>query len=157
MASVPADSGASVIEGVSLVPLRQFADDRGAVYHMLKASDPHFLGFGEIYFSTVYEGVVKAWKHHRSATSNYACVFGRVKFVLYDEREHSRTKGAIREVVIGTDDYALLVVPPGVWNGFQGLSDPVAVVANCSTEPYDLSEFIRIGPTDDRVPYNWSR
>ena len=49
--------------------------------HMLRADDPHFIQFGEIYFTTVYEGVVKGWHKHREMTLNYACVFGRVKLV----------------------------------------------------------------------------
>ena len=31
---------------------------------MLRADDPHFLQFGEIYFTSVYEGVVKGWHKH---------------------------------------------------------------------------------------------
>jgi len=42
-----------VIEGVRVVPLRQIPDERGKVMHMLRADDPHFERFGEIYFSTV--------------------------------------------------------------------------------------------------------
>ena len=41
-----------MIDGVKVVPLRQIVDERGKIMHMLKATDPHFLGFGEIYFST---------------------------------------------------------------------------------------------------------
>ena len=47
-------SGSQRIQGVKVVPLRQIRDERGAVYHMLKATDAHFLHFGEIYFSTVH-------------------------------------------------------------------------------------------------------
>lgn len=143
------------IEGVHIVPLRQFPDARGAVYHMLKATDPHFRQFGEIYFSTVYPGVVKAWKRHRRATVNYACVFGRLKLVLFDERDSSPTTGTLVELVLGPDAYSLVVVPPGVWNGFQGLSHPLAILANCATEPYDPSEFARLEPTDHHIPYVW--
>ena len=51
---------------------------------MLKETDPHFVRFGEIYFSTVFPGVVKAWKNHRRMDANYACVHGRIKVVLHD-------------------------------------------------------------------------
>ena len=43
-----------MIDGVQVVPLRRFADERGSVLLMLKETDPHFVRFGEIYFSTVY-------------------------------------------------------------------------------------------------------
>ena len=52
-------SGNRIIEGVKVIPLRQIPDERGTIYHMLKCTDPHFVQFGEIYFSTVYTGVIK--------------------------------------------------------------------------------------------------
>src|SRR5262249_30512202 len=55
----------SEIEGVRVVPLARIPDERGTVLHMLKASDPHFLRFGEIYFSMVYPGIVKGWHRHQ--------------------------------------------------------------------------------------------
>jgi len=39
-----------MIDGVKVVPLRQVVDERGKIMHMLKATDPHFIRFGEIYF-----------------------------------------------------------------------------------------------------------
>ena len=52
------------IAGVQTIPLRRIPDERGTIFHMLRADDPHFLAFGEIYFSSVYEGVVKGWHKH---------------------------------------------------------------------------------------------
>ena len=144
-----------MIEGVAIIPLRRIADDRGAVFHMLKSSDPHFAGFGEIYFSSVYPGVVKAWKHHRRITANYACILGRVKVVVYDDREDSSTKGSVMEVVLGPDEYSLAVIPPRVWHGFQGLGHPASILANCATEPSDPAELDRLDVTDRRIPYRW--
>lgn len=143
------------IEGVKVIALEQFPDHRGTVQHMLRATDPHFESFGEIYFSSIYNGVVKAWKNHKRATANHVCVFGRVKFVLYDARDDSPTKGYCMEVFLGPEDYSLLVIPPGIWNGFQGLGDPLSIVASCPTEPYDPNEIDRVEPADPRIPYEW--
>jgi dTDP-4-dehydrorhamnose 3,5-epimerase len=66
-----------MIEGVQVIPLRRIPDERGTVMHMLRSTDPHFTQFGEIYFSTVYPGVIKGWHRHREMTLNYACVSGR--------------------------------------------------------------------------------
>jgi dTDP-4-dehydrorhamnose 3,5-epimerase len=60
------------------------------------------------------------------------------------------------EVALGPDNYALLVVPPRIWNGFQGISDDTAIVANCATEPDDRSEIQRLDPEDGLIPYNWA-
>ena len=78
-----------MIHGVKVVPLRQIVDERGKIMHMLKATDEHFLGFGEIYFSTAWPGTVKAWHIHRSMTVNNAVISGRAKLVMCDLREDS--------------------------------------------------------------------
>ena len=144
-----------MIDGVQVVPLRRIADERGTVMHMLRATDPHFKEFGEIYFSTVYRGVVKGWHKHREMTLNYACVFGRIKLVLYDERAGSPSQGELLEVFLGPDDYSLVVIPPGIWNGFKGMSDPWAIVANCATHPHDPSHSKRLDPFANHIPYQW--
>ena len=144
-----------LIEGVKVIALRRIPDRRGTVCQMLKSTDPHYLQFGEIYFSTVYPGAVKAWKSHHKITVNYACIFGRVKLVLFDERHNSTTRGSLMEVFLGPDNYSLVVIPPSIWHGFQGMSEPVGIIANCATEPNDPSEYDRLEPSDNRIPYTW--
>ncbi len=148
--------GDRIIEDVKIIPLRRIPDGRGTIYHMLKRTDPHFIQFGETYFSTVYPGVVKGWHKHREMTLNYACIFGGIKLVLYDEREGSPTNGAVMEVFLGADNYSLVVIPPEVWNGFKGMSEPFAMLANCCTHPHDPSLSTRIDPFDNHIPYVWS-
>ena len=110
------------IDGVQIIPLRRIPDERGTVFHMLRRTDPHFKEFGEIYFSSVYPGVVKGWHRHREMTLNYACISGSIKLALYDEREGSATRGNLLEVFLGQDNYSLVIIPPDVWNGFKGMS-----------------------------------
>lgn len=145
-----------MIDGVQVVPLKRHTDERGSVLLMLKETDPYFISFGEIYFSTVFAGVVKAWKNHRRMTANYACVHGRIRVALYDDRNGSQTSGRTMAVDISPDEYALVVIPPGVWHGFQGLGDPVSILANCATEPSDPAELDRLEPDDGRIPFDWS-
>jgi dTDP-4-dehydrorhamnose 3,5-epimerase len=145
-----------MIQGVSLRPLKQIPDERGKVMQMLRRDDPWFDRFGEIYFSLVYPGVVKGWHLHKVMTLNYAVITGRIKLVLYDEREKSPTRGELQEIFSGEDSYCLITVPPNVWNGFKGLGVQPAVVANCSTDPHDPSEIVRLDPFSDRIPYDWN-
>jgi dTDP-4-dehydrorhamnose 3,5-epimerase len=145
-----------VIEGVRVVQLSRIPDERGTVMHMLRATDQHFQQFGEIYFSTVYPGVVKGWHRHRDMTLHYAVPHGRIKLVLYDERPDSPTRGELMELFLGQDNYALAIVPPEVWNGFKGMSDPYALVANCCTHPHDPARSSRLDPFQNHIPYDWS-
>jgi dTDP-4-dehydrorhamnose 3,5-epimerase len=150
-----AEAARGPIDGVSVRPLRQIADERGAVLHMLRADDPHFREFGEIYFSLVYPGVVKAWHIHDRMTLNYAVPVGMVKLALYDERDGSPTRGNLMEVVTGERSYQLVTVPPGVWNGFKGIGSAPALVANCSSIPHDPAEIHRVDPLRSHIPYDW--
>ena len=145
-----------MIEGVQITPLRQFLDERGKVMHMLKATDPAFQQFGEIYFSTVYPGAIKGWHIHKRMTLNYAVPHGQIKFVLYDERPISSTRGEVQELFLGPDNYCLVTVPPLVWNGFKCIGNEMAIVANCATIPHDPDEIDRRDPLDSSIPYNWA-
>lgn len=144
-----------MIDGVLIHPLRQIPDERGRIMHMLRVDDPHFERFGEIYFSVVYPGVVKGWHIHRVMALNYAVVSGTIKLALYDERAQSPTRGEVMELFPGEGNYVLIRIPPGVWNGFKGIGTTPAIVANCSTHPYDPQEIERLDPFTDRIPYDW--
>ena len=144
-----------MIHGVKVNPLRQILDERGKVMHMLSRSDAHFGEFGEIYFSCVYPGAIKGWHIHKLMTLNYAVPHGHIKFVLYDERADSPTRGEVQEVFLGPDNYCLVTVPPMVWNGFKGIGAEMALVANCASIPHDPDEISRRDPFDPSIPYDW--
>ena len=145
-----------MIEGLLVVPLRRIPDERGTVFHMLRSSDPHFRGFGEIYFSSVYRDAIKGWHRHADMTLNYPCVFGRVKLVVFDDRDGSSTRGEVVEIFLGPENYSLVVIPPGLWNGFKGMAE-VSMMANCCTHEHDPSRSERVDPYSKDFPYNWSR
>jgi dTDP-4-dehydrorhamnose 3,5-epimerase len=145
-----------MIDGVLVQPLRQIPDERGKIMHMLRSDDPHFERFGEIYFSVVYPGVVKAWHLHKEMTLNYAVVSGTIKLALYDDRDGSPTRGELQEIFVGESSYVLVRIPPGVWNGFKGVGVTPAIVANCSTLPHDPEEIVRLDPLDNHIPYDWA-
>lgn len=145
-----------MIDGVIVTPLRQILDERGKVMHMLRKDAPHFQQFGEIYFSCVYPGAIKAWHLHKAMTLNYAVPHGDIKFVLYDGRPNSPTKGEIQELFLGPDNYCLVTVPPMIWNGFKGTGTETAVVANCASIPHDPNEIERRDPFDPSIPYDWA-
>jgi len=144
-----------VIKGVEILPLKQIADERGKIMHMLRSDAPHFKQFGEIYFSAVHPGAVKAWHIHKVMTLNYAVVIGNIKMVLCDKRQGSPTHGEIQEIYIGESNYQLVVVPPMVWNGFKGIGDRTAIVANCATHAHDPEEIMRMDPFSADIGYNW--
>ena len=40
-----------MIKDLIITPLRKIPDERGSIMHMLRSDAPHFVKFGEIYFS----------------------------------------------------------------------------------------------------------
>lgn len=145
-----------MIDGVKVTSLKQILDERGKVMHMLRRDDPHFEQFGEIYFSCVYPGAIKAWHRHKKMTLNYAVPYGEIKLVLYDNRANSPTRGDLMELFLGPDNYQLVTIPPKVWNGFKGVGTRTSIVANCATLPHDPDEIERMDPFDNDIPYDWS-
>ena len=146
-----------MISGVALLPLKRIGDERGALLHMLRSDAPHFQGFGEIYFSLVTPPSVKAWHRQHRMTRHYAVPVGTARIVLYDDRPGSPTAGQVQEVVLGENNYQLLVIPPMVWSGFAALGDRPALIADCTTLPHDPAEASRRDPDDPAIPYRWER
>ena len=143
------------IEGVKITPLKIFSDDRGSVMHMLRNDSEIFDKFGEIYFSTIFKDKIKAWHLHKEATLNYACVYGEVQLVLFDERKGSSTFGEYQELILSLKNYSLITIPPNIWNGFKGLSDKFSIIANCLNLPHNEKEMVRLDIKDNRFKYHW--
>lgn len=145
----------SWIDGVVVKQLNRIPDERGCIFHMMKKEDPDFNSFGEIYFSSVYPGVIKGWHIHSKMELNYAAITGNIKLVLFDDREGSKSKGNIMEIFMGEKNYILAKVPAGVWNGFKGAGLKEAIVANLSSISHDPNEISRLDPFSEQIPYKW--
>ena len=146
-----------MIDGVRIVPKRRIVDDRGAIFHMLRRDDPEFGAFGEIYFSKVWPGVVKAWHLHSRMTLNYMLIVGAVRLALYDDRPNSPSHGRHQELTLDPMVPQLVIIPPLVWNGFKGLGTEASIIANCASEPHSADEIQRRPHDDPYFRYDWSQ
>ena len=146
------------IAGVCLQDLAQIDTEGGPVLHMLRIDSPLYRGFGEVYFSVVLPGAVKAWKLHHLQTQHFAVPTGLIEVVVYDAREDSPSRGRIESFLLGRPDhYRLLRVPPLVWYGFTARSDTPGIMANCADLPHSPGESERIPADSPLIPYSWSR
>jgi dTDP-4-dehydrorhamnose 3,5-epimerase len=148
-----------MIDGVKTKPLAVRPDERGRVMEILRRDDGLFLRFGQVYMTTTYPGVVKAWHKHEKQADNIACVAGMIKMALYDGRPASPTRGQIDEFTLGVHNPMLVQVPPGVHHGWMGVSQEEAVIINIPTEPYDREnpDEQRLDPHQNDIPYVWKR
>ena len=145
------------IEGVIVKELRVNPDERGRLMEIMRNDDPFFQDFGQVYMTTNYPGVVKAWHAHKSQTDHVACVQGMIKMVLYDGREDSPTYRTINEFFVGIHNPRLIVIPPGVYHGWKCISDEESVVVNIPNRVYshDDPDEIREPYNSEHIPYDW--
>lgn len=148
-----------LIQDVRVKQLKVMPDERGRLMEMLRSDDEVFMKFGQVYLTTAYPGVTKAWHFHRVQTDHFVVVHGMMKVVLYDSRENSSTHGMINEFFMGDHNPILLQIPPLVYHGFKCISEHEALVINVPTELYNYAEpdEYRLDPHDSEIPYDWSR
>jgi dTDP-4-dehydrorhamnose 3,5-epimerase len=148
-----------LIEGVKYKTLKVISDERGRLMEMLRNDDKDFFTkFGQLYATTAYPGVVKAWHYHKKQTDNFVVIKGMIKVVLYDPRKRSPTHGQINEFFMGEHNFSILQIPPFVFHGFKGIGTEEAILISCPTEVYDYKnpDEFRIPPHSKKVPYNWA-
>ncbi|MBL7075231.1 dTDP-4-dehydrorhamnose 3,5-epimerase family protein, partial [candidate division KSB1 bacterium] len=117
-----------MIEGVKLKELRVIPDERGRLMEILRSDDEMFKKFGQVYMTTTYPQVVKAWHYHKIQDDNFAAIKGMVKVVLYDGREDSPTRGEVNEFFVGEHNPLLIHVPKGVYHGWKCIGEEEAIV-----------------------------
>ena len=148
-----------MIHGIKTKALRVIPDERGRLMEILRADDELFVKFGQVYVTTTYPQVVKAWHYHKTQTDHIAVVQGMIKFVLYDAREESPTRGETNEFFIGVHNPLLIQVPKEIYHGWKCISEEEAIVINIPTEVYAYRspDEYRLPPHGKDIPYDWSR
>ncbi|NLI15196.1 MAG: dTDP-4-dehydrorhamnose 3,5-epimerase [candidate division Zixibacteria bacterium] len=148
-----------LIDGVIAKKLKVIPDERGRLAEILRADDPEFKKFGQVYFTTAYPGVVKAWHYHKIQTDYFSCIKGMTKLAMYDSRKDSPTFGLINEFIIGEHNPMLVVIPPNVYHGFKAIGESESVMLNIPTEPYNhqTPDEYRLDAHTKEIPYDWAR
>ena len=138
------------LDDILVTPLKRMPTVGGDVLHALKKTDAGFDGFGEIYFSWVEQGAIKAWKYHKRMTLNLVVPMGEVSFVFHltNQKNNFRTEN------IGEERYVRLTVPPGIWFGFQGIASERSLLTNVADMAHDPDEVL--GKKTSEIVYNWS-
>ena len=142
-----------MIKGVLITKLDVIDAPGGNVMHGMKETSAGYTGFGEAYFSQVDKGAIKAWKRHKKMTLNLIVPVGKIRFVLFNDREVSNTQ--FQEVIISKDNYCRLTVPPMIWMGFQDLSDGGSMllnIANLEHNPHEVDK-----KNIEQIEFNWNK
>ncbi len=139
-----------MIDGLFLTKEKIIKLDSGDVMHAIKENSNGFFKFGEAYFSIVEYNSIKAWKRHKKMHLNLVVPFGKVLFAIFDDR---RKSNKFAEYILSNENYFRLTIPPNVWVGFKGLSQPKSIILNIADIPHDDKEVEKIRIDD--IEYDW--
>lgn len=143
-----------LIEGVSLYPLKHIVVPKGDLFHVLKSTDDGYAGFGEVYLTQINSHQVKGWKRHNRYVLNLIVISGSVKFVIYDDRVTSATKGFFFEITLSPkENYQRLNIYPGLWMAFAGVDADNSSLLDIIPEPHDPMEADKKELSE--IPYNF--
>jgi dTDP-4-dehydrorhamnose 3,5-epimerase len=146
------------IEGLKLTSLKKINDAKGSVLHYLKSDSPFFTKFGEAYFSKINYNIIKGWKRHENLNQNFCVPFGIVKFVIYDNRENSKTKGTLNTIILDdNENYLLLTMPFGLWYSFRGINENNSIIANIIDKLHKDALTQELQIENDIIPYKWEK
>lgn len=159
MKKYPSHNSRTRIQGVEIKKLTVHTDERGRLMEILRCDESFFHKFGQVYLTTAYPQVAKAWHYHRRQEDNFCVVRGMMKIVCYDNRKGSPTRGCLNEFFAGEYHPIVVKIPPGVYHGFKCISETESIVINTVTTPYDTKnpDEFRLPPHTRKIPYDWSR
>lgn len=138
----------ATIKGVSFVPLVARVDDRGYLIEILRAADPHFVQFGQVYLVGDFaRGTIRAFHKHATLWDWFFISRGSAKVVLVDDRRDSPTFGQMNVFVTSARNPSLIAIPPGVYHGWMSLEDDTQLISVAS-EVYNRAspDEVRISP-----------
>ena len=148
-----------MIEGVKIKKLKYIPDSRGRLMEIFRNDDDIFIQFGQVYMTTTYPGVVKAWHYHKKQTDNVVVFKGILRVGLYDDRKDSSTYKEINEFFIGDYNPILLSIPPQIYHGWKCVSLEEGIAVNISTHVYDHNDpdEYRLDPHDNFISFDWNK
>jgi len=148
-----------MINGVEVKKLKIIPDERGRLMEILRSDEPIFKKFGQVYMTTAFPGVTKAWHYHKLQDDHFTCISGEMRLALYDSREDSSTHKEINDFVISLDNRILVRIPKLIYHGFKCVSDKEAVVINVPTMPYNYKnpDEYRLDAFENDIPYDWRK
>ena len=148
-----------MIDGVKIKKLKVIPDNRGRLMEILRCDDEIFEKFGQVYITTAFPGIVKAWHYHKKQDDHFVCLMGKIRLSLYDARDGSKTKGEINEFILSLDDPFMVKIPKMVYHGFKGIADFESMILNVPTMPYNRNEpdEFRVDAFENDIPYDWRK
>ncbi len=126
------DSG---MEGVQIIPLKQFTDARGWLTELFRVDElPEGFVPQMCYLSVTHPGIARGPHEHVDQTDGFAFLDGSYELYLWENRDgHS---AAPFRLVVGRDNPVVVIVPPGVVHAYKNVGSSDAFVLNFPNQLY---------------------
>jgi len=144
----------TAIDGVELIELEVFGDDRGAFIETYRREG--LKGAREMVQSNLSRskaGVLRGLHFHRRQADHWFVVEGRAYVALYDLRAGSPTEDVALELRLDADEPQGLLIPPGVGHGFFAESN--VVLQYLVDEVFDGSDEYGVAWDDPEIAIAW--
>jgi dTDP-4-dehydrorhamnose 3,5-epimerase len=138
-------------------PLCQIVRLHGGAVEAPGTAGATAVGCRELYLTTLAPGSLSAWHLHHVHEDPLYVAAGRVRIVLFDGREGSRTAGVLNQFCVGSRDRQVIVVPPGVYHGFRNEGDAEALILSLPIAPDGslLQPHRRTARPVPEIPFDW--
>jgi dTDP-4-dehydrorhamnose 3,5-epimerase len=149
---------ASIIQGVLFRPAITHVDLRGQMCEINDVDwEINSFPMGWISMYSVRPGMAKGWVVHRKQDDRNFLARGRVKWVLYDDREDSPTYKMVTEMQLSEFNRGLMIIPHGVFHAVQNIGDEEALIIDMPSVSYDHHnpDKYRLPLQNDIIPYRF--
>lgn len=142
-----------MLPGVKVYDIKKNMDERGFFAELIRLDWESFIendNIVQVNLSMSYPGIIRAWHRHSRGQIDYLCVVkGALKVCVYDDREDSKTKGQLDEIILTDEKLQIVRIPGFYWHGSKCIGDEPSMVIYFVTTLYDYEN-----PDEERRPWN---
>ncbi|MBN1993992.1 MAG: dTDP-4-dehydrorhamnose 3,5-epimerase family protein [Anaerolineae bacterium] len=152
---MPNIQASKLIEGVQIVTLKSFADERGYFIETFRKEwfPQRSWEIVQTNRSNSKAGVLRGLHYHFRQVDYWYVVAGKIRTGLFDLRTASPTYGATQTLELGEDNQLGLFIPVGVAHGFVALTD--ATLTYVVDNYYDSQDEYGIAWNDPDIALPW--
>ena len=102
-------------------------EENGYLIELLKEGDKTL-----VYLTSIYPNCFKGYHLHKIRTSNYFCIKGKVKILLYDLNTKRK-----EETILDASNPKILYIPTNVATGLENICNEEVQLINFPNPPYE--------------------
>ncbi|MBU4311535.1 MAG: dTDP-4-dehydrorhamnose 3,5-epimerase family protein [Candidatus Omnitrophica bacterium] len=142
-----------MLPGIKVYDIKKIPDERGFFTELLRTDWKDFVeedNIVQVNLSISYSGIIRAWHRHARGQVDYLSVVrGSLKACAYDDREESKTKGQLNEIILTGEKLRIVRIPGFYWHGTKCIGNEHSTVLYLVTKLYDYKN-----PDEERRPWN---